>query len=135
MRRGEWHGQALATDRRFYLRIAPLQFPGVAFSLRSVESPTERFVPPDQVSIIRALSGDQEFFAYALSGSVTSGHTVEIGPAEGPWEMMIEGSAGELHLHAPSGAPARDEWSRLQERMEALRLRREQPWGTTQIAV
>ncbi len=135
VRRGHWHEQPIAPGSRFYLRLAPLQHPGALMSLMSTGSSVERFVPPNQVAIIRAASAGQTFFGYALSGTVTTGLVVEQQAADGPWELMLEGSPGELHLHGPADPPTVEELARVRSRLEALQARRAQPWGPTRIAV
>lgn len=120
VRRGHWHGQDLAPGSRFHLRLAPLDFPTVALTLLSHGSRTERIVPPQQITALRAVSGDQTFFSYALPAGHVVEHRSLPGPAAGPWELLLEGTAGEIHLVGRTEPPTAAEWEKVRERMEQV---------------
>ncbi|GAA2135417.1 hypothetical protein GCM10009844_00660 [Nocardioides koreensis] len=113
-------GNPLPRHGRFYIRLAPVEWPGTLVTFKSNDGSPDSYITQSHVDSIRAVSNGATFFGFGVTGMVAAGIAANLDRMLAPWDLIISGPPGTMHFYATHGPPPlADEWARVEERLAA----------------
>jgi hypothetical protein len=113
------YGKQYPPHQRMFIQLAPPEKSDAVVALWT-HAGVPQYCGIDEIDSVRASSGGYTFFGFGASGMFAAGVASALDNLLAPWDLVLEGGMGAIHLYAQHGPPfSDDDFARVQSRLLA----------------